>query len=142
MDVELIDDDLGRKRLSDFRGKKLVLNIFPSVNTGVCSASVRAFNQRAVSLDNTEVLCISRDLPFAQKAFCAAEGIDRVHMLSDYATHELGIGLGVEMIDGNFYKLLARSVITVNEEGTVLYTELVPEIGQEPDYDAAIASIS
>jgi len=142
MDVELVDDELGRRKLSEFRGQKLVLNIFPSIGTGVCATSVREFNQRAASMENTAVLCISRDLPFAQKSFCAAEGIENVHMLSDYATHEFGIGLGVEMVDGKFYKLLARSVVTVDVDGTILYTELVPEIAQEPNYEAALGSLA
>lgn len=141
-DVELVDSDLGRVNLSDFRGQKVLMNIFPSVNTGVCSNSVRAFNKEAASLPNTKVLCISKDLPFAQKAFCAAEGIENVVMLSDYRDGRFGEAYGLTMTDGGFEALLSRCVIVLDESGKVRYSEQVPEIGQEPDYNAALQALS
>jgi thiol peroxidase len=141
-DVELVDSDLGRVNLSDFRGQKVLMNIFPSVNTGVCSASVRTFNEKAASLPNTKVLCISRDLPFAQKAFCAAEGIENVVMLSDYRDGRFGQAYQLTMTDGGFEALLSRSVIILDADGIVRYSEQVPEIGQEPDYNAALEALS
>jgi thiol peroxidase len=141
-DVELVDSDLGRVNLSSFRGQKVLMNIFPSVNTGVCSASVRAFNEKAASLPNTKVLCISRDLPFAQKQFCAAEGIENVVMLSDYRDGRFGEAYQLTMTDGGFEALLSRCVIVLDTTGKVQYTEQVPEIGQEPDYDAALQALS
>jgi thiol peroxidase len=141
-DVELVDSDLGRVNLSDFRGQKVLMNIFPSVNTGVCSASVRTFNQKAATLPNTKVLCISRDLPFAQKQFCAAEGIENVVMLSDYRDGRFGEAYQLTMTDGGFEALHSRCVIVLDTAGKVQYTEQVPEIGQEPDYDAALQALS
>ncbi|HXS55295.1 MAG TPA: thiol peroxidase [Hanamia sp.] len=132
--------DLQEKTLSDFKGKYIVMNIFPSVNTGVCAKSVRQFNEDAAGLENTVVLCISKDLPFAQKAFCGAEGIENVVMLSDFR-NDFGHTYGVQMADGPMRGLLSRAVIVVNPEGKVIYEQQVPEIGQEPDYDSAIAAI-
>jgi thiol peroxidase len=126
--------------LSSFTGKSIVLNIFPSVDTSTCAASVREFNKRASSLDNTVVLCISKDLPFAQKRFCGAEGIDKVITLSDFRG-DLGKKYGVELMDGAFTGLHARAVVVIDAGGTVKYTELVPKIGQEPNYDAAIQAL-
>jgi thiol peroxidase len=132
--------DLNDKTLADYKGKYVIMNIFPSVNTGVCSKSVRKFNEDAAGLKNTTVLCISKDLPFAQKAFCGAEGIKNVVMLSDFRT-DFGSSYGVEIVDGPMRGLLSRAVIVVNPEGKIVYQQQVPEIGQEPDYSAAIAAI-
>lgn len=140
-DFELVATDLSTKTLSDFSGSNLVLNIFPSVNTGVCSASVRAFNEAASSLNETKVLCISRDLPFAQEKFCAAEGLDNVVMLSDFRTGQFGKDYGLLMTNGKFDGLLSRCVIVIDNNGQIIYTEQVPEIGQEPNYSAAINSL-
>lgn len=136
----LVADDLSEKSLSDFSGKKIILNIFPSVNTGVCSASVRRFNQDAAGLDNTVVLCISKDLPFAQKQFCAAEGIKNVVMLSDFRT-DFGHQYGVQIADGPMKGLLSRAVVVINPAGKIVYEEQVPEITQEPNYDKALAAV-
>ncbi|MCW5515457.1 thiol peroxidase [Muriicola sp. Z0-33] len=138
---KLTRDNLSSASFTDFAGKKLVLNIFPSVDTGTCSNSVRQFNKRAAELNNTEVLCISRDLPFAQARFCGAEGIDKVHMLSDFKDHKFGKDYGVEFTDGGFQSLLSRSVVVIDEHGKVIYTEQVGEIGDEPNYDNAIEAL-
>lgn len=136
----LIATDLSEKSLSDYKGKFIVLNIFPSIDTDVCAASVRKFNQDAASLDNTVVLCISKDLPFAQKRFCAAEGIKNVVTLSDFRT-DFGHQYGVQLADGPLKGVLSRAVIVVNPEGKIIYTEQVPEITQEPDYTKALATL-
>jgi thiol peroxidase len=133
--------DMSSKSLSDFRGHKLVLNIFPSIETGVCSASVRNFNKEAAKLNNTKVLCISRDLPFTQSKFCAAEGIENVIMLSDFKNKDFGNAYGLEIHGSNFDGLLARAVIVTDENGTITHTELVPEISHEPNYKAAINAL-
>lgn len=122
-------------------GQKTVLNIFPSVDTGICAASVKKFNELAAGLENTTVICVSADLPFAQARFCGAEGIENVTAASAYRS-TFGTDYGVTMTDGKFEALLARSVVVVGADGNVVYTELVPEIAQEPDYDAAIAALS
>jgi thiol peroxidase len=137
----LVADDLSEKSLSDFSGKKIILNIFPSVNTGVCAASVRTFNQKAAGLENSVVLCISKDLPFAQKQFCGAEGIHDVVMLSDFRS-DFGHEYGVQIADGPMKGLLSRAVIVINPEGNIIYEEQVPEITQEPDYEKALASLN
>lgn len=141
-DFKLVAVDLSTKTLNDFSGNNLILNIFPSVNTGVCAASVRAFNKAASSLDNTKVLCISRDLPFAQEQFCAAEGLENVVMLSDFKTGDFGKDYGLIMKDGIFDGLLSRCIIVTDNSGTVIYTEQVPEIGQEPNYDEALKALN
>lgn len=135
---ELVGTDLGTVKLSDFAGSRLVLNIFPSVDTGVCAQSVRTFNERAASLENTKVLCISRDLPFALSRFCGAEGIENVAVASDFRT-TLGEDYGVTMITGPLEGLLSRAVVILDEQGRVLHAEQVAEIKSEPDYDAALA---
>jgi thioredoxin-dependent peroxiredoxin len=140
-DFTLAQTDLKRTSLSDFAGSRLILNIFPSVDTGTCAASVRQFNQLASGLDNTKVLCISRDLPFAQKRFCGAEGLDNVISLSDFETADFGKDYGVLLLDGGMKGLLSRSIVVLNENGEVLHTELVPDIKDEPDYDAALAAL-
>ncbi len=139
-DFTLTAVDLTEKTFADFKGKYIIMNIFPSVNTGVCSKSVRTFNQDAANLNNTIVLCISKDLPFAQKQFCGAEGIDRVVMLSDFR-NDFGNIYGVLMVDGAFKGLLSRAVIVIDPEGKIVYEQQVPEIGQEPDYASALAVV-
>jgi len=139
-DFTLTDTSLNEKSLADFKGKYLVMNIFPSVNTGVCAKSVREFNKDAASLKNTVVLCISKDLPFAQKAFCGAEGIENVVMLSDFR-NDFGHGYGVLIADGPMKGLLSRAVIVADPQGKIVYEEQVPEIGQEPDYADALAAV-
>jgi len=116
----------------------LVLNIFPSLDTGTCAASVRYFNKAAANLKNTKVLCISRDLPFAQARFCGAEGIENVITLSDFATGEFGKNYGLEITDGPLQSLHSRVVIIIDENGKIIYTEQVPEIVNEPDYEKAL----
>lgn len=140
-DFNLSGSDLSSKSLADFSGSNLILNIFPSVDTGVCATSVRTFNKTAASLENTKVLCISRDLPFAQARFCGAEGIENVVMLSDFADGSFGKDYGVSIADGAFANLHSRAIVVVNGNGDVVYTEQVPEVGQEPNYDAALAAI-
>ena len=139
-DFTLTGVDLKDKSLGDFKGKYIIMNIFPSVNTGVCSKSVRKFNVEAAGLSNSTVLCISKDLPFAQKQFCGAEGIDHVVMLSDFRNN-FGSIYGVQIADGPMKGLLSRAVIVVNPDGKIIYQQQVPEIGQEPDYAAAIAAV-
>jgi thioredoxin-dependent peroxiredoxin len=133
--------DLADVNLSHFAGKNLVLNIFPSVDTSTCATSVRKFNTEAAKLMDTMVLCISMDLPFAQKRFCGAEGLNNVLMLSDYRSKNFGKTYGVEISNGAFAGLHARAVVVIDKTGKIVYTELVPEIGQEPDYEMALATI-
>ena len=126
----------------DIKGKYALLNIFPCMDTGVCAASVRKFNKLAAEMENTVVLAISKDLPFAQGRFCTTEGIENVISLSDYRyTSNFGEKYGVLMTDGVLCGLLARAVVIVNPEGKIIYTELVPEITQEPNYEAALAAL-
>ncbi|MEL6535823.1 MAG: thiol peroxidase [Bacteroidota bacterium] len=140
-DFSLTKSDMSPAALADYKGKKIVMNIFPSVDTGVCAASVRKFNEEAASLENTVVLNISRDLPFAQARFCGAEGIDKVEMLSDFGTGQFGKDYQLTIQDGGFANLHSRVVILLDEEGKVTYTEQVPEIGQAPNFDAALAAL-
>ena len=140
-DFTLVKSDLSEAKLSDFRGKYVVLNIFPSLDTGVCAASVRRFNKEAAGMKNTVVLCISADLPFAASRFCSAEGIENVITLSTFRNPSFGEQYGLTIVDGPMKGLLARAVIVVNPEGKIVYEELVPEIAQEPDYNSAINSI-
>jgi thiol peroxidase len=139
-DFTLVAGDLSEKHLSDYKGKNIILNIFPSVNTGICAKSVREFNERAAKLENTVVLCISKDLPFAQSQFCAAEGIDNVEMLSDFRNN-FGEEYGVQMTDGPLKGLLSRAVVVSNADGTVAYTQQVAEVTEEPDYQAALSAL-
>ena len=138
-DFKLIKNDLSIATLNDFAGSRLVLNIFPSIDTGTCATSVRKFNLSASDLKNTKVLCISRDLPFAQKRFCGAEGIENVINLSDFKDGSFGKENGLEMTDSVLAGLHSRVIIVVDENGTILYTEQVPEIADEPNYEAALA---
>lgn len=140
-DFKLVKEDLSLATLADFSNSKLLLNIFPSVETGVCSTAIRKFNAMASGLTNTKVLCISRDLPLAQKRFCGAEGLENVINLSDFNTADFGKDNGLLILDGNFAGLLSRSVIVVDENGIITYTEQVPEIANEPNYEAALAAL-
>jgi len=133
--------DLGDITAESLRGTRLILNIFPSIDTGVCAMSVRRFNQMAADLPGTKVLCVSKDLPFAQGRFCAAEGIENVVVGSAFRS-SFGEDMGVLMVDGPFAGLLARAVVVADESGEVIATQLVPAIGQEPDYDAALAALA
>lgn len=139
-DYTLTGPDLEDVTLADAAGSKLVLNIFPSVGTGVCAASVRRFNELAAGLDGAKVLCVSMDLPFALAGFCGAEGIEDVQVASAFRS-DFGETYGVRLLDGKFAGLLARAVVVLDEQGTVVYEQLVPEIGTEPDYDAALAAV-
>ena len=141
-DFNLVKNDLSEYTLSENKGKYVVLNIFPSLDTGVCAMSVRRFNQMASELPNTTVLCISKDLPFAQSRFCTVEGIENVVPLSDFRnTSSFGEAYGVLMKDGPLQGLLARAVVVINPQGEVVYSELVPEITQEPNYEAVLKVI-
>jgi thiol peroxidase len=133
--------DLSTASLHDFQGKKLVLNIFPSIDTGTCAQSVRTFNEKASGLENTRVLCISKDLPFAQSRFCGAEGIENVEMLSDFRDGNFGASYGLSFSDGPLAPLHSRAVVVIDAKGKVSYTEQVPEIVDEPNYSAALEAI-
>jgi thiol peroxidase len=138
-DFTLTTVDLGGVGLDAFAGKTVVLNIFPSIDTPVCAASVRRFNAELDKLGNVAVLCASADLPFAHKRFCGAEGLERVQSVSDLRDKGFGERYGVKIVDGPLAGLLARAVVVI-KGGKIAYTELVPEIAQEPNYDAAIAA--
>ncbi|MDO4918834.1 thiol peroxidase [Kocuria sp.] len=138
---QLVGADLAPVTSDELTGRRVVLNIFPSVDTGVCAQSVREFNKRAAGLQDTTVLCVSKDLPFALGRFCGAEGIEDVVTASAFRS-SFGEDYGVSMTDGPLEGLLARAVVVVDENGQVVHTELVPEISQEPDYDAAVAALS
>ncbi len=140
-DFTLVASDLSRKSLGDFKANKLVLNIFPSLDTPTCAASVRRFNQLASEMEDVKVLCISRDLPFAQARFCGAEGLDNVITLSDYENGSFGKDYGLEIIDGPLAGLHSRAVVVVNAAGKVEYTQQVPEIVDEPDYDDVLKNL-
>ncbi len=140
-DFQLVKTDLGIATLADFVGSKLVLNIFPSIDTVTCATSVRKFNSDASKLPNTKVLCISRDLPFAQKRFCGAEGLENVINLSDFKTGNFGKEYGLEIIDSVLSGLHSRVVIVLDENGVVKYSEQVPEIADEPNYESALAAL-
>jgi thioredoxin-dependent peroxiredoxin len=137
-DFQLVKNDLSIAKLSDFKGSKLILNIFPSIDTGTCAASVRAFNAKAGALTNTKVLCISRDLPFAQARFCGAEGLENVITLSDFKDASFGNVYGLTITDGPLAGLHSRAVVVVDENGLVTYTEQVNEIVDEPNYEAVL----
>ncbi len=137
----LIKSDLSKARLKDFKGSKLILNIFPSLDTGTCAASVRRFNKEASELENTKVLCISRDLPFAQARFCGAEGLENVITLSDFAKGKFGKAYGITIEDGPLANLHSRAIVIINEEGVITYTEQVSEIVDEPNYEAALKAL-
>lgn len=138
---ELVRTDLSTATLKDFKGKKVIMNIFPSIDTNVCATSVKNFNERASKLNNTEILCISRDLPFAQKRFVDDEGLKNVTNLSDFKQGDFGKDYGVEMIDGPLAGLLSRVVIVLDEEGKVVHSQQVDDIADEPDYLSALKSL-
>ena len=133
--------DLSPKSLTDYAGKKIILNIFPSIDTGTCATSVREFNKKATDLKNTVVLCISKDLPFAQARFCGAEGIENVVMLSDFANGSFGKDYGLEITNGPLANLHSRAVIVLDAKGKVIHTEQVSDIVDEPNYEAALNAI-
>jgi len=137
-DFNLVAADLSVKSINDFKGNKTVLNIFPSLDTGTCAASVRRFNKEAGNLENTKVLCISKDLPFAQARFCGAEGLENVITLSDFRS-DFSNQYGLQIVDGPLAGLASRAVIILDEEGKVIYTQQVPEIVDEPNYDEALS---
>ena len=140
-DFTLTAVDLSTKSLSDFSGKNIVLNIFPSVDTGTCATSVREFNKKAADLDNTTVICISRDLPFAQARFCGAEGIENVVMLSDFEMGKFGKDYQLEFADGPFKGLHSRAIVVIGTDGNIKHTEQVQEVADEPNYEAALKAI-
>lgn len=135
-----VSSDLGVVSLNDFRGEKVVLNIFPSVDTGVCAASVRKFHTEAVSLQNVKVLCVSKDLPFAQKRFCAAEGIDNLVMLSDFRG-DFEKKYALTFAEGPLAGLLSRAIVVLDENGVVIHSEQVAETTHEPDYQATLTKL-
>jgi thioredoxin-dependent peroxiredoxin len=134
--------DLKDVNLDDYAGKRVILNIFPSIDTRVCAMSVREFNKRAASLPDTVILCVSKDLPYAFRRFCGAEGIDKVVSLSDFRSKTFAQNYGLEMSDGGMAGLFARAIVVIDKQGKVIYTELVPVIGQEPDYEKAIQALN
>jgi len=140
-DFTLVKTDLSEVTLASYKGKKIVLNIFPSIDTPVCAASVRRFNQTAGELANTVVLCISADLPFAHTRFCETDGLKNVESLSVFRSPAFGKDYGVTITTGPIAGLLSRAIVIIGTDGTVVYTEQVPEITQEPDYDAALAAL-
>ncbi|MGC6285432.1 MAG: thiol peroxidase [Polaribacter sp.] len=140
-DFSLTANDLSVKSLADFSGKKVVLNIFPSIDTSTCATSVRTFNEKASSLDNTVVVCVSRDLPFAQSRFCGAEGLENVITLSDFANGSFGKDYALEITDGPLANLHSRAIVVIDENGVIAHTEQVGEIADEPNYEVAISSL-
>ncbi len=138
---KLAANDLSTKTLEDYEGFRKILNIFPSVDTGVCAASSRKFNEEASALENTKVLCISKDLPFAQSRFCAAEGLENVEMLSDFKSGAFGQHNGLDITSGAFEGLHSRVVMVLDENNKIVHAEQVPEIGQEPNYKAALNAL-
>ena len=140
-DFKLTKTDLSIATLKDYKGKKVVLNIFPSLDTAVCATSVRTFNAQAEKLDNTVVLCASLDLPFAHNRFCSTEGLENVVSLSELSDRSFGKDYGVRIIDGPMAGLFSRAVVVIDEQGEVIYTEQVPEITQEPNYEAALNAL-
>lgn len=141
-DFQLVQSNLATLSLETLKGKKVVLNIFPSLDTDVCAASVRKFNAQAAGLVNTVVVCVSKDLPFAHKRFCVAEGIENVLTASDFRDGGFGRSYGITITDGPLEGLHGRAVVVLNEDAQVIYSEMVPEIVQEPDYDKAIAALA
>jgi thioredoxin-dependent peroxiredoxin len=139
-DFRLTKADLSDITPADLAGKKVIYNIFPSIDTGTCATSVRKFNEQAAALDNTVVLCVSSDLPFAQKRFCGAEGITNVVTASDFKDKKFGQDWGLYFTDGPMQGLMSRSVVVADASGKVVYTEQVPETIHEPNYENAIAA--
>jgi thiol peroxidase len=141
-DFTLVKSDLSPVSLSDFAGQRLVLNIFPSIDTPTCAASVRRFNAECSSLENATVLNVSMDLPFAQGRFCGAEGLDKVQNASDFRDQSFGKTYGVRFVDGPLTGLFARAVVVVDEKGKVIHSQYVPVLSDEPDYDAALDAVN
>lgn len=141
-DIKLTKTDLSDINLKDFAGKNIILNIFPSVDTPTCATSVRKFNEQASKLDNTVVLCVSADLPFALNRFCGAEGLQNIIPASEFRHKEFGDKLGIRIVDGPIAGLLSRSIIVLDSAGKVTYTEQVSETANEPNYEAAIKAAS
>lgn len=142
VNFKLAKTDLSNATLKDYKGQNLVLNIFPSIDTGTCATSVREFNKKASQLENTKILCISKDLPFAQARFCGAEGIENVEMLSDFRNGQFGKDYMLEFTNGPVKGLLSRAIIILDENGIVLYTEQVQEVSEEPSYKSALEALS
>ena len=140
-DFQLVKNDLSTTSLSAYKGKKVVLNIFPSIDTGTCAMSVRKFNKEAGELENTVILCISKDLPFAQARFCGAEGIDQVEMLSDFKDGNFGKSYQVEFTDGPLQSLLSRAIVVLDTDGNIVHNEQVKETVDEPDYASALEAL-
>ncbi|MBU2920498.1 thiol peroxidase [Winogradskyella psychrotolerans] len=140
-DFKLTATDLSTKSLTDYNGSRLILNIFPSVDTGTCAQSVRTFNEKASQLENTKVLCISKDLPFALARFCGAEGLDNVETLSDFKTGDFGNDYGITFKTGPLETLLSRCIVVIEKDGTILHSEQVAEIKDEPNYTAALDAL-
>lgn len=140
-DFSLVKSDLSVASLGDYKGQKLILNIFPSIDTGTCATSVRKFNEEAAKLENTKVLCISRDLPFAHGRFCGAEGIENVETLSDFVDGSFGKAYGLDIIDGPLKGLDSRCIVVLDENHSVKYTEQVAETVDEPNYESALAAL-
>ena len=140
-DFRLTGNDLKEVTLATYAGKKIILNIFPSIDTGTCATSVREFNRRAATLSDAVVLCVARDLPYAMRRFCGAEGIDKVATLSDFRNKGFAKEYGIEMVSGIMTGLLARAIVVIGKDRLVTHTELVPVIGQEPNYDAALSAL-
>ncbi len=138
---QLVGNDLSDVSLQDFKGQRVILNIFPSIDTATCATSVRTFNKMANDLENTKVLCISRDLPFAQKRFCGSEGLENVVNLSDFRDGSFGNDYGLTLTDSALKGLHARAIVVVDENGVVSHTELVSEIANEPNYEAALKAL-
>ena len=141
-DFMLAAQDLSDVSLSDFTGKNLILNIFPSIDTPTCATSVRTFNEKAANRDNTVVLCVSMDLPQAQARFCGAENIENVQTGSAFRSPDFGVNYGVIIKDSFRRGLMARAIVLIDGKGIVKHTDLVPEVSQQPDYDAALAAAS
>lgn len=137
----LVKSDLSTLTLEELAGKKIILHISPSLDTGICATAVRKFNVVAAGMENTVVLAITKDLPFAHGRFCSTEGIENVTTLSGFRDTAFGKAYGVDILDGPMAGLYARSIVVIDEKGKVVYTELVPEIVQEPDYDRALAAL-
>jgi thiol peroxidase len=140
-DFKLVNPDLKDVTLADFAGKKKILNIYPSVDTPVCATSTRKFNEKAASMKDAVVICIAADLPFAFRRFCGAEGLSNVQTLSLMRGRDFGKAYGVEMTSGPMAGLLARAIVVLDKDNKVTHTELVPEIAQEPNYDAALKAL-
>ena len=138
---KLVGNDLSVSKLKDFKGKKVLLNITPSLDTGICAASLRKFNEEGAKLENTVVINVSKDLPFAQARFCGAEGIEDAITLSDFQTKKFGKKYGVTIKTGPMKGLLSRAVVAIDEKGKVIYTQQVPEIVEEPNYEAALEAL-